>query len=92
MPFKVILNNSVLKVLLDKKNLKGRMKLWAEFLNSYDCEVIYQAGKENIVAEYLSRAMLVAEVGPVLEIVEVARRNVIWVPSEKRHGILLRSH
>ena len=44
------------------------------------------------MADYLSRALLVAEVGPVLEIVEAARRNVIWVPSEKRPWLLLRSH
>ena len=50
----------MLKVLLDKKNLKGRMMQWAEFLISYDCEIIYQSGKENIVAIYLLRAMLVA--------------------------------
>ena len=44
------------------------------------------------MADYLLRAMLIAEVGPVLEIVEAARRNVIWAPSEKRPGVLLRSH
>ena len=51
---------------------------WAEFLISYDCEIIYQPGKENIVADYLLRAMLVAKVGFVFDIVEAARRNVIW--------------
>lgn len=44
------------------------------------------------MADYLLRAKLVAEVGPVLEIVKAARRNVIWVPSERRPGILLRLH
>ena len=44
------------------------------------------------MADYLSRALIVAEVGPVLEIVEAARRNVIWVPKDKRPGVLLRSH
>ena len=43
------------------------------------------------MADYLSRVLLVAEVGPVLEIVEAARRNVIWVPVEKIPGELLRS-
>ena len=33
---------------------------WAEFLMGYDCEIIYQPGKENIVADYLLRALLVA--------------------------------
>ena len=84
MPFKVITDHSVLKVLLDKKNLEGRMMRWAEFLMSYDCEIIYWPGKENIVADYLSRAMLVAEAGFFLEIVEAVKRNVIWIPSEKR--------
>ena len=92
MPFKVITNHSALKVLLDKKNLEGRMMQWAEFLMGYDCEIIFQPGKENIVADYLSRELLVAEVGPVIEIVEAAKRNVIWVPKEKRPGVLLRSH
>ena len=44
------------------------------------------------MADYLLRVLLVAEVGPVLEIVEAARRNVNWVPKEKRPGVLLRSH
>ncbi len=44
------------------------------------------------MADYLLRVLLVAEVGPVLEIVEAARRNVIKVPKEKRPGVLLRSH
>ena len=43
------------------------------------------------MADYLLRVLLVAEVGPVLEIVEATRRNVVWVPKEKRPGVLLRS-
>ena len=57
MPFKVITNHSTLKVLLDKKNLEGRMMQWAEFLMSYDCEIIYWPGKENIMVDYLLRAL-----------------------------------
>ena len=51
------------------------MMQWAEFLMIYGCEIIYQPGKENIVADYLSWEMLVAKMGPVLEIVEAARRR-----------------
>ena len=44
------------------------------------------------MADFLSRALLVAKLGPVLEIVKAAIINVIWVPIDKRPGVLLRSH
>ena len=37
------------------------MMRWAEFLMSYDCKVIYRLGKENLMADYLSRALSVIE-------------------------------
>ena len=58
---------------------------------SYDCEISYWLGKKNNLADYISTAMLVAEVGPVPKIVE-ARISVIWDPVEKRPWVLLRSH
>ena len=57
MLLRVIEDHSALKVLLEKKNLEGRMMQWANFLMSYDCVIIYHPEKENIVADCLSRAM-----------------------------------
>ena len=41
------------------------------------------------MADYLLRAILVAEMGPVFEIVEASRRIVILFSVEKRPGELL---
>ena len=57
MLFKVLKDHSKLKVLLDKKCLKGKILYWYEFLMSYNCEIIYRLKKENVVADYLSRAL-----------------------------------
>ena len=65
---------------------------WAELLMSYKCEIIYRPGKENLVADYLLRGLALIDVSPVLEIKEVARKTSIWMPMEKRPGVLQRAH
>ena len=55
-----------LKILLDKKILGWQMIFWAEFLVSSDCEIILRPRKENVVANYLLRALAVIIVDPVL--------------------------
>ena len=88
MPFKIIMDHSALKFLLDKKGLEGQIMSWAEFLMSYNFKIIYRPRKENVVVDYLSRALAVIDVGPILEIKEATRQNIIWIPMEERPGFL----
>nr|GEU47631.1 putative reverse transcriptase domain-containing protein [Tanacetum cinerariifolium] len=41
--------------LMDQKELNMRQRRWLELLADYDCEIRYHPGKENVVADALSR-------------------------------------
>ncbi|GJY43174.1 putative reverse transcriptase domain-containing protein [Tanacetum coccineum] len=41
--------------ILDQKELNMRQRHWLELLTDYDCEIRYHPGKENVVADALSR-------------------------------------
>ncbi|GJX42880.1 putative reverse transcriptase domain-containing protein [Tanacetum coccineum] len=41
--------------ILDQKELNIRQRRWLELLADYDCEIRYHPGKENVVADALSR-------------------------------------
>ncbi|GKA66756.1 putative reverse transcriptase domain-containing protein [Tanacetum coccineum] len=44
-----------LQHILDQKELNMRQRRWLELLADYDCEIRYHPGKENVVADSLSR-------------------------------------
>ncbi|GJR71974.1 putative reverse transcriptase domain-containing protein [Tanacetum coccineum] len=44
-----------LQHILDQKELNMRQIRWLELLSDYDCEIRYHPGKENVVADALSR-------------------------------------
>ncbi|GJZ83121.1 putative reverse transcriptase domain-containing protein [Tanacetum coccineum] len=44
-----------LQYILDQKELNMRQCRWLELLSDYDCEIRYHPGKENVVADALSR-------------------------------------
>ncbi|GJR89210.1 putative reverse transcriptase domain-containing protein [Tanacetum coccineum] len=44
-----------LQHILDQKELNMRQRRWLELLSDYDCEIRYHPGKENVVADALSR-------------------------------------
>ena len=48
-------NNKGLKYLLDQPNLNARQARWLAFLSEYDFEIQQIKGKENKVADALSR-------------------------------------
>ena len=48
-------NNKGLKYLLDQPNLNARQARWLAFLSEYDFEIQHIKGKENKVADALSR-------------------------------------
>ncbi|GJY94580.1 retrovirus-related pol polyprotein from transposon 17.6 [Tanacetum coccineum] len=41
--------------ILDQKELNMRQRRWLELLIDYDCEIRYHPGKENVIADALSR-------------------------------------
>ncbi|GJV12052.1 reverse transcriptase domain-containing protein [Tanacetum coccineum] len=44
-----------LQHILDQKELNMRQRRWLELLSDYDCDIRYHLGKENVVADALSR-------------------------------------
>nr|GEX00089.1 reverse transcriptase domain-containing protein [Tanacetum cinerariifolium] len=44
-----------LQHIIDQKELNMRQHRWLELLSDYDCEIRYHPGKENVVADALSR-------------------------------------
>ncbi|GJQ93539.1 putative reverse transcriptase domain-containing protein [Tanacetum coccineum] len=51
----VFTDHKSLQHILDKKELNMRQRRWLELLADYDCEIRYHPGKENVVADALSR-------------------------------------
>ncbi|KAI3754885.1 hypothetical protein L1987_54677 [Smallanthus sonchifolius] len=48
-------NHKSLKYFFEQKELNMRQRRWLELLKDYDCEILYHPGKENVVADALSR-------------------------------------
>ncbi|GKD54763.1 putative reverse transcriptase domain-containing protein, partial [Tanacetum coccineum] len=51
----VFTDHKSLQHILDQKELNMRQRRWLELLTDYDCEIRYHPGKENVVADALSR-------------------------------------
>ncbi|GJX39660.1 putative reverse transcriptase domain-containing protein [Tanacetum coccineum] len=51
----VFTDHKSLQHILDQKELNMRQHRWLELLRDYDCEICYYPGKENVVADALSR-------------------------------------
>ena len=53
--FILVTDNKGLKYILDQPNLNARQARWLSFLSEYDFEIQHIKGKENKVADALSR-------------------------------------
>ena len=56
--FEIFSDHKSLKYLFDHKELNMRQRRWMKFLKDYDFELHYHPGKENVVADALSRKSL----------------------------------
>lgn len=54
--FKVITDHSALQWLDNNKDPHGRLARWAMRLQQFDYEIVFRKGKDNVVADALSRA------------------------------------
>lgn len=55
--FVVVTDHASLKWLMSLRDLSGRLARWSIKLQAYDFEIIHRCGKDNIVADALSRAV-----------------------------------
>ncbi|GKE27842.1 putative reverse transcriptase domain-containing protein [Tanacetum coccineum] len=53
--FTVFTDHKSLQHILHQKELNMRQRRWLELLTDYDCVIHYHPGKENVVADALSR-------------------------------------
>ncbi|GJU21230.1 putative reverse transcriptase domain-containing protein [Tanacetum coccineum] len=51
----VFIDHKSFQHILNQKELNMRQRRWLELLSDYDCEIRYHPGKENVVADALSR-------------------------------------
>nr|GEW48920.1 retrovirus-related Pol polyprotein from transposon 17.6 [Tanacetum cinerariifolium] len=55
----VFTDHKSLQHVLNQKELNKRQRRWFELLADYDCEIRYHPGKENVVADTLSRKRII---------------------------------
>ncbi len=53
--FVIYTNHKSLKYLFTQKELNMRQTRWLEYIKGYDCDIVYTEGKDNLVADALSR-------------------------------------
>lgn len=93
--FLVVTDHAPLKALRTKKNLEGRLMRFAEKLAVYDYDIIYRPGKENAVADLLSRALNATnpgQISPTSEQNEATRRNRIFIDPTRRLQVVRDAH
>ncbi|GJS86768.1 putative reverse transcriptase domain-containing protein [Tanacetum coccineum] len=51
-----------LQHILDQKELNMRQRRWLELLSDYDCDIRYHPGKANVMADALSRGIIIRDI------------------------------
>ena len=90
--FKVVTDHSALKALMQKENLEGRLLRWAEYFQKYDYEIIFRPGRDNVLADMLSRNLNVQSIVESEDSQEAIRRGLIYIPKDQRKSLLLKVH
>ena len=55
--FMVVTDHNALRALVNKASLKVQSACWADYLMGFDMDIVYCQGKDNIIADTLSRLM-----------------------------------
>ena len=55
--FKVYTDHHTLKYFCSQPDLRGRQGRWAELMQEFHMEILYRKGRDNVVADALSRIM-----------------------------------
>eukprot|EP00253_Pinus_taeda_P028063 PITA_28063 len=58
-------NHQSLQYLFTQRDLNARQRRWSEFLSEYDFRISYIKGKENVVADALSRRLQIFSLIPI---------------------------
>lgn len=66
--FKIYTDHSMLKFLINKKVLGGRICKWLLFFQEYDFEVIIKSGKSNVGLDHLSKIASGEDAGNLVDI------------------------
>ncbi|KAM4061744.1 reverse transcriptase (RNA-dependent DNA polymerase) [Hirsutella rhossiliensis] len=105
-PFEVVTDHEALKYFATKRVLSSRQACWAQILSEFDYKMTYRPGKENIIADALSRKSenfetvrardldsRTMELVPNDRIPKEDRRkgDRIWVPEYSSEGLALRT-
>ena len=95
--FIFITNHNALKALTNKSVLEGRLARWADFLMGYDMNIVYRRGKDNIIANTLSRSMISQEwkemdTAAKSNLITAQLLNRIYIPAERQEILLRVAH
>ena len=55
--FKVYTDHHTLKYFSNQRDLRGRQGRWAELMQEFHMEILYCKGRDNVIANALSRIM-----------------------------------
>ena len=92
--FTVVTDNKALSYFLSQTNLPYRQTRWRMYLQSYDFDIIHKPGKENVLADALSRVYEEQEASAEMTLVDPTEKKNIKGPysvmaSNTRHNIRL---
>ena len=92
--FNIFTDNSAITFMNSTAQLKGRQARWAEFFSDFNFNISHKPGKENVVADGLSRKFnLISEIDPSnwLEKVKELSKKLPTEGLEIRDGLLYKN-